>query len=182
MKKMSELCKGGMDIPDTEIAIFIDEKSIPFALVNCFKMRADSLRTIGLLGLPCDAYLTSDFDSAFEKYKACIFIEPADTELSDRCVKKAIECQKAVIRLKEDTPKSSIDMRKSLEAAGIKFNASRTAVVYRGKKYISFYTPEDDEYDFEDNGQKTFTDLFTGEQISFPTRIKKAKCYLFERK
>ena len=40
---------------------------------------------------------------------------------------------------------------------------------------------EDGEYYFEDRGNQSFTDLFSGEKIQFPAKLKKAKCLLFER-
>ncbi len=180
MKKMKELCEDGMDMPDAEVAAFIDEKSVlrskQGTAVPCAAMRA-----IGLSGVPCDVYLASDFDEVFEKYKVCIFIESAETELLCKCIKKAEHMGKAVKRITDGLETSGAELHAWLKENGADVPVSRSAVVYRGKKNIMLYTPENGEYDFEDGGKKTFVDLFTGETITFPLRISKGKCFLFER-
>ena len=180
MKKMKELCEDGMDISDTEVAAFIDEKSVSMSKQGA-KVQCAAMRAIGLSGTPCDIYLASDFDSVFDKYKVCIFIEPAETALSSECVKKAEAVGKSVKRITAETLTEGAELHAWLKENGVDIPVSRSAVVYRGKKYVMLYTPEDGEYDFEDSGKKRFVDLFTGESVAFPLQIPKGKCFLFER-
>ena len=180
MKKMKELCQNGMDIPDADIAAFIDEKSVPKSKQGA-KVPCAAMRAIGLSGTPCDVYLASDFDAVFDKYRACVFIEPAETEFTNVCAERAESVGKAVKRVTAEMPTSETELQVWLKEKGVNIPVSRSAVVYRGKKYIMLYTPDGGEYDLEDNGKKSFVDLFTGETVAFPTQIPKAKCFLFER-
>lgn len=180
MRKMKKICGGCMDIPDTEVAAFVDEKSVPMSKQGA-QTQCAAMRSIGLSGAPCDIYLASDFDGVFDKYKVCVFIEPVETKLSSECVKKAETVGKAVKRVTAEAPIEATELHAWLRANGVDVPVSRTAVVYRGKKHVMLYTPEDGEYDFEDKGQKSFVDLFTGESVSFPIQLPKGKCFLFER-
>ncbi len=181
MKKMKELCENGMDTPDADIAAFVDERAIPKGIDGGTAAIKSATRAIGLCGTPCDMYLATDFDAVFENYKACIFIEAAETELLSACVKKAENAGKPVKRFAVGTQDSGKELHIWLKENGITPPVSRSAVVYRGKKYIMLYTPEDGEYDLEDKGKKTFVDLFTGETLRFPAKLPKYKCFLFER-
>lgn len=182
MNKMRELCEGGMDTPDAEVAAFIDEKAITKGVAGGMEVLKSATRAIGLCGTPCDTYLTSDFDEVYGKYKACLFIEPAETELAYKYAKKAEASGTLVRRITAENPTVGADLHAWLKKNGVDIPVSRSAVVYRGKKYIMLYTPEDGEYDFDDRGKKNFVDLFTGEKVAFPRQISKAKCFLFERK
>lgn len=180
MKKMRTICGEGMDTPDAEVAAFIDEKSIPKSMQGA-KVACAAMRALGLSGAPCDIYLASDFNEVFDKYKACIFIEPAETELCGESVKKAEAAGKYVKRITAEAPVVEAELYEWLKGTCVDIPVSRCAVVYRGKKYVMLYTHEDGEYDFEDRGKKSFVDLFTGEKVTFPRQIPKAKCFLFER-
>ena len=160
MKKMMALYGGGMDTPDAEFAAFIDEKSIPKSKQGA-KVACAAMRALGLSGAPCDVYLASDFNAVFDKYKACVFIEPAETELCGKCVEKSEAAGKYVKRITADAPVAESELYAWLKESGVDISVSRCAVVYRGKKYVMLYTPEDSEYDFEDRGKKSFVDLFS---------------------
>ena len=181
MEKMRELCQNGMDAPDTDVAVFIDEKAVTKGVSGGVPMTMKAVRETGLCGTPNDAYLMSDFDAVFDKYKACIFIEPAETELSCECAKKAISSNKALKRFTVGSEIHAEDIRKWLKDSLCDVGVNRNAVVYRSKKYLMLYTAEDGEYDFCDRGNRSFTDLFEGKKIDFPANLKKAKCLLFER-
>ena len=43
------------------------------------------------------------------------------------------------------------------------------------------HTGEDGVYDFSFGGKHTFTDLYTGEVITFPRKLPLGKSFLFER-
>lgn len=197
MKKMRELCQDGMDRPDADLAVFVDEKAMPKGDPRGSAMMLKCLREIGLCGTPHDLYLASDFDDVFDSYRACIFIETAKTELSDACVEKAIAAGKAVKRISVEAMPNGLskeareawldanivadELRTWLCDNGCEIAVNRKAVVYRGEKYIMLYAPKDGEYDFCDKEKKSFVDVFTGEKVDFPVYLTKAKCLLFER-
>ena len=120
-------------------------------------------------------------DETFEKYRACIFLEPTEVGRSQACVERAEAAGKSVLRVNLESEPSAAELREWLAACGVEVPASRCAIVYRGKKYISLYAPEDGEYDFCDKGKHAFRDVFTGETVKFPRQLTKADCFLFER-
>jgi hypothetical protein len=96
-------------------------------------------------------------------------------------VERAEAAGKSVLRVNLESEPSAAELREWLTACGVEVPASRCAIVYRGKKYISLYAPEDGEYDFCDKGKRSFRDVFTGETVTFPRQLTKADCFLFER-
>lgn len=174
--KMQALCKDGMDTSDADVAVFVDEACI------CADQKASipikkAIRELGLCGTPYDAYLMSDFYEVSKNYKACAFLEPTATPLSVTCKNEGAI---PVLQIRDQIPTQK-DLRDWLKENGVNVPVNRAAVVYRSKKYISLYTAEDGEYDFCDGGERRFTDLFDGEQITFPTTLPKGKFFLFER-
>ncbi len=178
-EKMCSLCKDGMDKPDVDVAVFVDEKSI-CAERNANVLIKNTVRSLGLCGTPYDVYLMSDFCDVYENYKACIFIEPTETGLSAECIRQSLDASMPVLKIRGEAP-SDTELRNWLKASGVDVPASRAAVVYRGEKYISIYTGEDGEYDFCDRGERSFIDVFDGTKVVFPTTLPKGKMFLFER-
>ena len=176
---MSTLCAQGMDTPDAEVGVFVDEDSIPI-VEHAPGITGAAMRALGLCGTPCDPYLASDFGEVFRDYKACILIEPAETALSRACVAAAEKASKPLLRIGGDVP-SAEALRAWLSSVGVTLPVDRPAVVYRGMRYLSLYTPEDGEYDLCDGGVRCFTDLFSGERVTFPCRLAGGRCYLFRR-
>ena len=84
-------------------------------------------------------------------------------------------------RFNVESEVSADGIRAWLKESGCNIAVNKNAVVYRGKKYIMLYAPNDGEYDFCDKGKRSFTDLFSQEKIEFPTQLKRAQCLLFER-
>ena len=180
MAQMQQLVARGMDKPVCDIALFVDEKS--YAKAERGGVVSETAKALGLVGAPYDAYLTSDFDRVYQNYRACVFAKPAESQLVDESVGKASAAGKAVaVRVDTDRPVSTEPLRDFLEASGIPLYTNRKAVVYRGEKYLCLYTAEEGEYHFESDGKTTFTDLFTGETLTFPATLSKYKCFLFER-
>ena len=180
IERMSVLFKDGMDRPDVDIAVFVDEKSICRSHDASILIK-DTVRSLGLCGAPYDAYLASDFDDVYRHYKACVFIVPAETPLADTCIKIAEETSMPRIIIRKEAP-TAAELRSDLKALGIDISIEREAVVYRSERYISLYTGEAGEYDFCDRGMQSFTELFDGTKITFPTVLPKGKLLLFERK
>lgn len=186
MAKMQDIVKNGMDTPRCDVALFIDEKA--YAKIQNGEIVPKTARAIGLVGAPHDVYLASDFEAVYRDYRACIIIKPTDTECLSDCIDKAAAAGKAVKLITNDdrpiwtdTPQATADLQAFFKEAGATLYTNRKAVVYRGEQFLCLYTPEDGEYDFEIDGQKTFTDLFTGETLTFPKTLPKFKCFLFRK-
>ena len=180
MAQMQKIVEDGMDKPICEVALFLDEKS--YAHVKGSKSVSGTARALGLAGTPHDVYLTSDFERVYQNYPACVFAVPFETELVASCIQRATEAGKAVKVITDaEVPIDVASLQSFLRDAGVRVYTNRNAVVYRGESLVSLYTVEDGEYDFEVDGKKTFTDLFTGETLTFPTELPKYKCFLFQR-
>lgn len=179
-RRMSEICAGGMDNPVCEVAVFLDENS--YLLRNHRVVEWNTCNMLGLTGAMNDVFLASDFDAVYENYKACIFIQPIETALMSDCIRKAETSGKAVKIVSEDDAElTADDFKEFLSRADVQTFTPQKAVVYTGRKFVSFYAHESAVYDFTLDGRKTFTDLFTGEEITFPREIKNTVCWLFER-
>lgn len=179
--RMAEICKDGMDKPECEVAVFTDE-SCYFGLPSHKNIIWNTCNQLGLTGAMNEVFLASDFDAVYNKYKACVFVQPAETPLMKECIKKAKSDSKAVMVIGEDEANlTAEDFKKFLSDAGVQIPTPQRAVVYKGEKYTCFYAHEKGVYDFTLDGKKTFTDFFTGEEISFPKEIKNTVCWLFSR-
>ena len=180
MKRMQELVEDGMDEPLCEVALFLDERS--YAKVKASKTVAETARALGLTGTPHDVYLTSDFDRVYQGYRACVFAVPADSELVTASIKTATDAGKAVKVITDaDLPLAAEELRAFLGEAGVTLYTDRRAVVYKGERFLCLYTPEAGEYDLEVDGKRSFTDLFSGQTLTFPTELPQYKCFLFRR-
>ncbi len=180
-KRMTEICKDGMDKPDCELAVFTDENCY-FGLPSHKNIIWNTCNQLGLTGAMNDIFLASDFDTVYNKYKACIFVQPVETKLMTACIEKAKRAGKAVMTVGEDEATlTAEDFKMFLSEADVLMPSPQKAVVYTGEKFAAFHAHEKGVYDFTLDGRKTFTDLFTGEEISFPREIKNTVCWLFSR-
>ena len=177
--RMGELCKNGMDKPDAEIGVYVDENSV-ICRKDANVYIKEAMHSLGLCGSPYDVYLMSDFSETFDKYRACVLVEPTETSLSRSAAEKASAASKPTLKIGDNVPNPE-EMYEWVRNAGIVQPVDRTAVVYRGEKYISLYTPQAGVYDFCDGGKRSFVELFDGHTISFPTTLPKGKLLMFER-
>ena len=178
--KMQKLCENGMDKHKAEVAVFTDE--------NCyFRLRGhknkiwDTCNSLGLSGVMYDIYLASDFEKVCDEYKACVFVEPAKTRLLTECIKTAQEKGKAVMIVTDEDEITYETFKDFFEKNSITVPTKQKAIVYTSEKYIVFYAHEKGQYDFSADGRKTFRDIFSGREISFPVQIDKTTCRLFEK-
>lgn len=178
--KMQKICGNGMDRKSADVAVFTDE--------NCyFPLRGHRNRIwnvcneIGLSGVMYDIFLASDFEKVCDDYKVCVFVEPDETQLLSDCIKTAKQKQKNIMIITDDDEVDCETFKGFFESSGITVPTKEKAVVYSSENHVTFYAHEKGKYDFTFDGRKTFTDLFTGKEISFPTEIKKTTCWLFER-
>lgn len=178
--KMRKICEKGMDKRTSEVAVFTDENCY-FPLRGHKNKIRDVCNSVGLSGVMYDIYLASDFNKVCDKYKVCIFLEPAKTPLTDECIKTARDKGKAVMTVTDDDEITYETFKKFFEESGITVPTQQKAVIYTSEKHIVFYAHEKAIYDFCADGKKTFRDIFTGKEITFPTQINKTTCWLFER-
>ena len=178
--KMQKICENGMDKKSSEVAVFTDENCY-FSLRGHRNIIWNICNSIGLSGVMYDIFLASDFEKVYDKYKVCVFVQPNETELLNRCKSLAEEKGIASLVLTDNDDVDYQTFKKFFEKNGIEIPTKQKAVVYTAENHAVFYAHEKGEYDFSLDGKKTFTDVFTGEEISFPTEIKKTTCLLFER-
>ncbi len=179
--QMLEICKDGQDTPDCKVALFTDENCY-FALKGHKNIIWKICNTLGLTGAMNDVYLASDFDEVYDRYKVCLFVQPTQTELLTRCVQKAKASGKAVRVLSDDDINiTAEEIKEFLLENGVELPTPQEAVVYTGKNFVAFHAHKKGRYDFSVDGRRTFTDLFTGEEITFPKEIDKTVCWLFRR-
>lgn len=179
IRRMEELCRGGMDTPDTPLAVYVDEEAVirEEGAPACIQ---PALRSLGLCGVPYDVYLTADHPETCGRYRACVLIEPVETPLSSAAAAAGEAAGVPTLRLQGETPTPEA-LQAWLIGVGITPHVDRPAVVYRGRRYISLYTPADGAYDFCDGDRHSFVDLFDGAYVEFPTHLPKGKLLLFER-
>ncbi|MBP3441638.1 MAG: hypothetical protein J6L62_02425 [Clostridia bacterium] len=183
MKNFSEMlkiCEKGMGRKSAEVAVFTDENCY-FPLKGHKNKIWDVCNELGLSGVMYDIFLASDFEKVRDSYRVCIFVEPAKTQLLTGCIKTAEENGKSVMIITEDTEVTYRTFKEFFAKNNLTVPTEEKAVVYTSEKHIVFYAHESGMYDFSCDGKKTFTDVFTGKEITFPTKIEKTTCWLFER-
>lgn len=178
--QMQKICEKGMDRKSSEVALFTDENCY-FSLKGHKNKIWSVCNELGLSGVIYDIFLASDFEKVCDRYRACIFVEPTKTQLLSDCIRKAYEKGKAVMVVTDEDEVTYRTFKNFFADNGIAVPTNENAVVYNSEKHIVFYAHEKGEYDFVSDGRKTFTDLFTGEEISFPRKINKTTCWLFEK-
>lgn len=168
-----------------EVAMFFDEKGIPFMNAdvqpgNIFYAMGHLRVVLGHMGVPYDMYLADDFEDVIHKYKAAIVIQPIRTELSDRCIKYCRE-KGIPVRVICSEGISAETLREFCRESGAHIYCNKKSVVYSNNSFVFLHTGEDAEFDFSFDGKNSFTDLYTGEVITFPRKLPLGKSFLFER-
>jgi hypothetical protein len=72
-------------------------------------------------------------------------------------------------------------LREFCRESGAYVYSNKKAVVYSNNSFVFLHTGEDGEFDFSIPGVDKYTDLFTGEEISFPTKLALGKSFLFKK-
>ena len=178
--QLRKICSDPMGVKTSPVAVFTDE-SCYFKLRGHRNKIWETCNAIGLSGVMYDIYLASDFGKVFADYKACVFVEPTKTDLMTDCINRAKESNIAVKVITDDDEVTPEKLREFFKSAGLNVPINRDAVIYETDKHIVFYAHEKGEYDFSSDGRKTFTDLFTGEEITFPYTAEKTTCRLFSK-
>ncbi len=166
-----------------EVALFFDEKGVPMMTKEdatyhlIYKVR----EALGLMSVPYDMYLADDCE-VMDKYKAIIVVQPVKTELSEKCIALAKEKDIDVMLITgenmEITPE---ELRNFCRKNGAYVYCNKKAVIYSNNSFVFIHAGEDGEFDFTFDGKNTFTDMFTGEAITFPMQLPLGKSFLFRR-
>lgn len=168
----------------SEVAMFFDEKGV-------FKMDKEKQpeheyylmfrvrEILGHMGTPYDMYLADDFESVAHKYKAVIVVRPIKTELSEACINGAKRNGKPV-KVINNLDITADELRQFCRDSGVHIYCDKRAVIYANKSYVFMHTGEDAEFDFTFGGKRTFADVYTGNEISFPRNLPLGKSFLFK--
>lgn len=183
LRRIYEVALGECLESNCEVAMLFDEKGT--ALMkngdSAGRLIYNIREPLGLMGVPYDMYLADDFDKIADKYKAFILVQPIKTELSDCCVRLAAE---KGIPLKvingDNSDISAEELRSFCKENGAYVYCSKKAVVYSNNSFVFLHTGEEGELDFSISGVDKYTDLFTGEEIHFPTPLPLGKSFLFK--
>ena len=73
------------------------------------------------------------------------------------------------------------EMMEFFKKSGVRVYANRPCVVYCSQSYLFLHSADEGEYDFSDGKKRTFVDMFTKKQYTFPCVLKSGQSYLFER-
>ena len=158
-----------------EVALFIDETallSVDPAKHDLPAALHEFMVTLGNTATPYDVYLASDAKRAVG-YKASLLLLPITPEhaVSAPGVKMSVELCGRLPQVSE--------LRAFFEEAGVTAYTDRPAVVYASRSHIALHTVEDGEITLTVGKRTSFTDLITGETVSFPKRLNIGKTYLF---
>jgi hypothetical protein len=167
---------------DAEVVVFVDEKSYALFKENAGIAPDGAKRVLGLSATPYDIYLADDFESVYDKYKAIVFIIPAMTLQMESNIEKAKENNiPYLLYTPESVGMKPEEIMEFFKNSGVHVYANRPCVVYASQSHLFLHTAEEGEYDFNVEGIKTFTDIFTNEKYEFPCYLKSGQSYLFER-
>ena len=166
-----------------EVAMFFDENSVPLITDTKhpnFRLMFEIREALGHMGAPYDMYLADDFDDVADKYKAIIVVQSVKTTLSEEIMEKAK--QKGIpLFVITSNQTTAEDLHKFCEDSGVHMYCNKKAVVYSNESYVFTHTGEDGAFDFSFDGKHTFTDVYTGEEITFPCELTLGKSFLFRR-
>lgn len=168
-----ELLERSIGLPGASaapLAVIIDERSyakLPEG-VSGHAVGSAIREALGLSGVPYDAYLASDLDAVREmwkggRYKALVFLIPAETPAMDRCIEAAESDRVKYLRITpENAGISPAELREFCRSCGIKPLTDRDAVVYENESFIYVNAPADGEYELHTDSE--LCDAFTGEK------------------
>ncbi len=176
-RELSAKCIGINMNGDSEVAVFIDE--------NCYALLENGegsicggvRQSIGLMGTPYDVYLSSDFDSVKERYKAFISIVPIKTSYSDSIEKYASENKIPLCTVtSENFSMPPSYFRDFCKEAGVHIYSSEDAVVFSNESFLFLHTACEGMYEI------SFPELYdvcTNKKADCKFFSEKGKSYLF---
>ncbi len=187
VRRVREIVAESLSLPRgsaAELALFTDERAYahiaPDGMRNISEML---LSAMGEMGAPYDAYLADDFDAVADRYKAFVLLAPVPTEKTEQ-IRRALGSRPCLV-VTADTPDAVLSasyLGDFATAAGVHLFTDAPAVVYASASHLFLHTVADGLLDLCDGERERFTDLFTGEVLTFPREVKKGRSYLFRRK
>ena len=187
MSSALKIAKNSIRLPSesvAELAVFVDEDSfaknsdneIGVSVVNRTR------RSIGLIGVPKDMYLTSDFEKVKEKYKAFISLVPTETEGSKNIRAYAKEHSIPLFEITiENANVTSAELREFCKASGIFIYSQRDAVIYANESYVFIHTGEDGKQALSTPDNSIFTDVFSDEKFNPEFTAKIGESFLLKK-
>ena len=187
MSNAMDITKKSLDLSSesvAEVAVFVDEDSfgknndndIGIAVVNRTK------RALGLIGTPRDMFLTSDFDSVKDRYKAYISLVPTETEgsvaIKEYAKVNGIPLFEITLKNADVTSK---ELREFCKKAGVFIYSDRDAVIYANRSYVFIHTGEDGEQVLSVPDAKGLYDIFSDKEFSQEFTAPIGKSYLLRK-
>lgn len=164
-----------------EIALFVDEDAyndpdLPAAARTNAKLLR---RELGLLGAPCDYYLSSDFDTVRNRYRAYVSLVPKPTPYSNMIEKYATEHNVPLLTVTPQTETITAGMlRDFCQRAGILLKSDRPAVIYENENYLFVHAAENGTLHLPADN---YTEMFTGQHCDGCLTVKLGESYLFRK-
>ena len=185
MKKAREISEKDSELPSgsaAEIAVFADEEACSFApdKESAKKICHFIRRELGWIGATYDSYLASDFDAVKERYKACILLSPAMTELGNRIKEYAdrLSLPLFVVDAKS-IDVSANELRTFCKDAGVHIYCNENCVIYANDNYLFVHTASDGECRLNTKDGKKLYEVFENKYYSTVFDAPLGKSYLF---
>ncbi len=172
MKKALEISKNSETLDfakRSEIAVFIDEEACSLAQSKedakriCHFIR----RELGWIGAPYDSYLASDFDAVKERYKACILLSPAMTELGEKI--KEYADRRSLPLFVVDAKSIDVcanELRAFCKDAGVHIYCNENCVIYANERYLFVHTASEGECRLNIKDGKRLYEVFENKYYS----------------
>ena len=184
MKKAREISIAARELPAhsrAEAALLFDERSVAaFADDDPVpqKVLYDIREALGKTGAPYDLYLTSDYDTIRDRYKAFVLLEPCPTADSERI--RQAEHPLLVITPDRSgiTPE---ELRDFYRGAGMHLYSDGDIVVYASESHLFFHTIRDGAQYLRLPEGICWADVFTGEVFVPEFSAPAGKSFLLQR-
>ena len=167
-----------------EVAVFIDETSYSKIEDNEIGRRVvyNIRKPLGLMGVPYDVFLSSDFEEVKNNYKAYISLVPTETKLSSIIKDYARDVGIAYLEInKMNCDILPNDLRKFAKNAGAFIYSNKNAVVYANTSFVFLHIAEDGVQDFNIPGATDYKEIFENKYYSREFHGKVGESYLFKR-
>ncbi len=171
LEKCREICDEALPEDRTsraEAAVFIDERV--YAKEDCLRNMPYEIRIpLGHMGAPYDIYLIDDYPAVRDRYKACIFLRPVDTELLTEAVADA-----GGRGLVVDAGNANItagELRAFCRSCGVHIWCDSDAVVHGCGRYLFVHGGEDGIPELHIPAGMHLTPLFDGAKMGQLYRI-----------
>ena len=185
MKRAREISNNARSLPThsrAEVALVFDEKSVAYFAdkdKTTQKVLYDIREALGKTGVPYDLYLTSDYDTVRNSYKAFVLLEPCPTEDSEKIKSDApIPIFTVTPQNQDVTPE---ELRAFYRASGVWLYSDEDMVVYAGQSHLFLHTVQDGKQETHLPDDVKYVDLFTGKPFEPIFESAAKKSYLLQK-